>query len=488
LFAQFRPMRKLFSFVLLACLGFVAKAQITVALVAGPQFNSVTPAFSLNPDTSSIYNASKHTGLNFGFVANSALNKKQNLFFRTGVIYSSRGSQLHQQYDTSTVDLSDGKYLVETTTSLKVNYIDIPVNLLFKLPLKGKTKFLLGGGVQGSLFYNGSTNYSTIKAYKDDPSSSTKLEYKEIINEDLPVGSSVNKYSTVYFSANALTGFEFGKVFITANYSSGLTDFFRSDVESFKHNTLTFHLGIFLGTSQKAKVEVKDRDKDGIPDDIDQCPDQAGTALTNGCPDTDGDGIADKDDMCPLVAGTDSNKGCPVLDRDNDGVVDEDDKCPDVPGLKKYQGCPIPDSDADGVNDEEDQCPDVAGDKDNHGCPRVTKEEQQKIEYAAKRIQFEFKKADLVSASYPVLDEVVTILKGNPTFNIRVEGHSSGPESESNKLLSEKRANSVKDYFISKGIPAERIQAQGFGSSRHISKDGDKSENAEDRRVELIVF
>jgi outer membrane protein OmpA-like peptidoglycan-associated protein len=46
----------------------------------------------------------------------------------------------------------------------------------------------------------------------------------------------------------------------------------------------------------------------------------------------------------------------------------------------------------------------------------------------------------------------------------------------------------VRDYFIGKGISADRILAQGFGSSRHISKDGDKKENPEDRRVELILF
>ncbi|HEY6956243.1 MAG TPA: OmpA family protein [Flavisolibacter sp.] len=482
-------MRRFFLLVHVALACSISKAQVSVALVAGPQFNSVTPAFSLNPDTNSVYSTAKHTGITFGFIANAAINKKQNLFFRTGMMYSAKGSQLSQQYDTSKVDLSDGKHLLQTTTNLKLNYIDIPVNLLFKAPMKGKTKFLLGAGVQGSLFYNGSTDWSTINAYKDDPTSPTKLEYSETINKDLPVGTPVNKYRTVYFSVNALTGFEFGKVFMTAGYSKGITNFFKSDVEGFKHNTLTVQLGISLGNNRPVKTpQVKDRDKDGIADEIDECPDEPGTALTKGCPDRDGDGIADKNDLCPDLAGTIQNKGCPILDRDSDGVPDAEDKCPDVAGMKKYQGCPVPDTDKDGVNDEEDQCPEVAGDKDNHGCPRVTKEQQQKIDYAAKRIQFEFKKAELVANSYPVLDEVVEVLKSNPTFNIRVEGHSSGPESESNRVLSEERAESVKAYFISKGIAAERIKAQGFGSSRHLSKDGDKKENAEDRRVELIVF
>jgi OOP family OmpA-OmpF porin len=315
------------------------------------------------------------------------------------------------------------------------------------------------------------------------------LDYSQATNKDLSVGTAVNKYKTLHFSANALTGFEFGRAFITISYSNGLTNFFKSDDRSFKHKTVAFNFGIFLGNPHVVKINViKDRDNDGITDDLDQCPDVPGTILNKGCPDKDGDGIADKDDRCPDVAGTLEYKGCPVPDKDGDSIPDNQDKCPDVAGLKKYTGCPVPDSDNDGVNDEEDQCPDVAGDKDNHGCPRVTKEQQQKVDYAAKRIQFEYKSAELSPSSFEVLDEVVEILKSNPTLNIKVEGHSSGPESESNRILSEKRAESVRDYFVSKGINSSRILARGFGSSRHISKDGDKKENPEDRRVELIIF
>ena len=497
---------------------FSPKAQFTVAIVAGPQVNSVRPAFSVNPDTTSSYSLSNYTGLNFGFIANAALNKKQTLFFRTGVLYSARGSKTFQNYDTSNVNLTSGKYPLETTTVLKLNYIDIPVNLLYKFPLKGKTKFLLGGGAQVSLFYNGSTDYTSIKVYKEDIYSDAKLQYNQIINKDLPAGTAVNKYRTLYFSASALTGFEFGRAFITVSYSNGLTDFFRSDEQSFKHKTLGFHLGIFLGNSKAIKVEeIADKDKDGITDDKDECPELPGTALTKGCPDKDGDGIADKLDQCPDQAGTLQNKGCPIKDTDGDGIKDEEDqcpdqagpainkgcplfdkdldgvldaedKCPDVAGLKKYNGCPVPDTDNDGVNDEEDKCPTEAGDKDNHGCPKLTKEQQQKIEYAAKQIQFEFRKTEISPSSYQLLDEVIVILKSNPTLNIRIEGHTSGPVKESNTVLSQKRADSVKDYFISKGIASNRIVAKGFGSGRHISKDGDKKENPEDRRVELVIF
>jgi OmpA-OmpF porin, OOP family len=488
-----------------------ANAQFSVAIVVGPQINGVSPNFSLQPDTNSTYSITKHTGLNFGFIANSSLNKKQTLFFRTGAIYSAKGSQTFQSFDTTNVNVADGdQHMLEATTNLKLNYIDVPVNLLYKFPLKGKTKFLLGVGGQASLFYNGSTDFT--KATVD---TAKAPHYKQVINKDLPVGTSNNKYRVIHFSANALTGFEFGRAFITVGYSHGLTDFFKSDDQSFKNKTLTFNLGIFLGSPQK-KIVIKDKDKDGIIDEEDLCPELPGTALTKGCPDKDGDGIADNEDKCPDVAGTvknkgcpaDSdgdgladaedkcpdqpgtaqNKGCPLFDKDKDGILDPEDKCPDVPGTKKYSGCPVPDTDRDGVNDDEDQCPTAAGNKDNHGCPKITKEQRQKIDYAAKRIQFEFKSTEISPSSFKLLDEVVDILKANPTLSIKIEGHSSGPAKESNTVLSQKRANSVKEYFVNKGITSGRIEAVGMGSSKHISKDGDTKENPEDRRVELIIF
>ena len=118
----------------------------------------------------------------------------------------------------------------------------------------------------------------------------------------------------------------------------------------------------------KGTCEAKgcpDRDGDGILDTEDKCPDVAGLKELQGCPDKDGDGIIDMEDDCPEVAGLKELKGCP--DRDGDGIADKDDACPDVKGLKEFAGCP--DRDGDGVQDSEDACPDVAGDKAHKGCP-----------------------------------------------------------------------------------------------------------------------
>ncbi len=106
-----------------------------------------------------------------------------------------------------------------------------------------------------------------------------------------------------------------------------------------------------------------DRDGDGIPDYVDQCPDAPGAAATRGCPDTDGDGVLDRYDECPTVAGT--VNGCP--DRDGDGVKDDLDSCPDTPGLPRFGGCP--DTDGDGIPDQVDFCPTIPGTYTNGGCP-----------------------------------------------------------------------------------------------------------------------
>lgn len=107
-----------------------------------------------------------------------------------------------------------------------------------------------------------------------------------------------------------------------------------------------------------------DRDSDGVSDPDDQCPDDAGTPLSAGCPDYDNDGLADKDDECPTEAG--ALMGCP--DADNDGVADKNDQCPTQAGTIADNGCPpARDTDNDGFNDEEDACPDMAGPL--NGCP-----------------------------------------------------------------------------------------------------------------------
>jgi type IX secretion system PorP/SprF family membrane protein len=120
------------------------------------------------------------------------------------------------------------------------------------------------------------------------------------------------------------------------------------------------------------KADGEDTDGDGVPDSKDKCPEIKGTKENKGCPDkqdSDGDGVPDTEDQCPNFAGTKANKGCPFADRDNDGLRDDIDKCPDIAGTAKNEGCPLNDRDRDGIIDETDPCPDEYGTLQNMGCP-----------------------------------------------------------------------------------------------------------------------
>ncbi|MEO8138158.1 MAG: OmpA family protein [Gemmatimonadota bacterium] len=109
-----------------------------------------------------------------------------------------------------------------------------------------------------------------------------------------------------------------------------------------------------------------DRDKDGVKNSLDQCPDTPrGDAVdAKGCTlptDSDGDGVTDNLDRCPNTPAGDrvDASGCsPAKDSDGDGVVDANDKCPDTPAgtAVDANGCPK-DSDGDGVLDGNDKCP-----------------------------------------------------------------------------------------------------------------------------------
>jgi outer membrane protein OmpA-like peptidoglycan-associated protein len=235
---------------------------------------------------------------------------------------------------------------------------------------------------------------------------------------------------------------------------------------------------------------IVDRDNDGVLDTEDKCPDVAGSAKYQGCPipDTDGDGLNDELDKCPAVAGTAKYQGCPIPDTDGDGINDEKDKCATIKGLARYQGCPIPDSDKDGVNDEDDKCPNVAGPESNQGCPEIEKAVIEKVNFAAKNIEYATGSAKLLPSSNKSLNEIAALMSADQSLKLEISGHSDNTGSiEKNKELSAQRATSVKEYIVSKGIDRTRINAIGYGSEKPIADNNTAAGRAKNRRTEMVV-
>ena len=229
-----------------------------------------------------------------------------------------------------------------------------------------------------------------------------------------------------------------------------------------------------------------DSDGDGIEDAKDDCPNEAGLAEFNGCPDTDGDGVPDNKDACPTVAGLKTLAGCP--DADGDGVADKDDECPNVAGPAANKGCPWPDRDGDGVLDKDDKCPDEKGTVANNGCPEVkpTVEVMKKLNEYARTILFDTGKATFKKESLQTLESMNAIFKEYPKADFALEGYTDSVGSEkSNQLLSERRANAVRDWLIANGINQERLTAKGFGEANPIDSNKTAGGRTNNRRVEV---
>jgi OOP family OmpA-OmpF porin len=149
---------------------------------------------------------------------------------------------------------------------------------------------------------------------------------------------------------------------------------------------------------------------------------------------------------------------------------------------EKHAPKPVPvakpmDSDGDGVTDDKDQCPNtpIGATVDARGC----------WIYAAV-VLFDFGSAEIKSEAHPMLNEASDVLKKNSEVNFQVDGHtdSNGP-AEYNIKLSERRANAVMEYLVSKGVDAKRLTIKGFGLTKPAVSNDTKEGRAKNRRVEL---
>jgi OOP family OmpA-OmpF porin len=102
-------------------------------------------------------------------------------------------------------------------------------------------------------------------------------------------------------------------------------------------------------------------------------------------------------------------------------------------------------------------------------------------------VQFDLDKADIRPDAAVILDEAASQLAGK-TARVAVQGHTDSTGSDAyNQTLSERRANSVRDYLVSKGIEASRLTASGFGESQPVADNATAEGRALNRRVELKV-
>lgn len=111
-----------------------------------------------------------------------------------------------------------------------------------------------------------------------------------------------------------------------------------------------------------------------------------------------------------------------------------------------------------------------------------------KITLPENMVNFAFNSSELTPISKNNLDKLAEVLTNNPDTNINIYGHTDSKGSEAyNQRLSEKRAESVKKYLVSKNIVSNRIHAMGMGEQNPVASNETDEGRAKNRRVEFAI-
>jgi len=434
-------------------------AQARIAIVGGVNESTVIQT-SNQPDFSNYKTGySPRVGFHIGLMGDFPLAPKSKFSFQPGIEFFNKGRKFQQITKNGVGDTA-----VYLTNSFQfLNYIDIPLNLVYKFELAKKVALIVGVGPYISFFYDGKENSTTVgpNNYYSSTGNITNL----------PVGDGPGQYKTLDYGVNALAGIYLGGSFITANFSRGLQNAYQDSTYSgtFKNQVFSITLGVYLG-ERKKKPENK-----------------------NDSTDEDGDGIIDKVDFCPTVPGLKKYNGCPIPDSDCDSINDEEDKCPLVAGLRRYNGCPIPDTDGDSVNDEEDKCPTAKGLVKYKGCP-IPFDETLAVDSISGDtmiyyIYYDPNKIRTNVKGVTTLNKIRNLLKTNETLNIKISGYSD--KNNSAKIAFKQSANRaiiVRNYMKKDSVAASRMKTHYWGSKKALASRIDKLDQWKDRRVEIAVY
>ncbi len=179
--------------------------------------------------------------------------------------------------------------------------------------------------------------------------------------------------------------------------------------------------------------------------------------------DFDNDGLNNSVDICPYIKG--QSFGCP--DSDNDGIPDFMDACPELPGTLKFNGCSEGDYKVESI---------------------VNKSSLILEENGVYDVLFEINKSELLLSSKLILDRLVKLMNNEKDLKIIISGHADKTgNKENNEKLSRQRAETCQKYLVSKGIEADRLIIEFYGSEIEKYTSNGVDLNLANRRVSFRV-
>jgi len=143
-----------------------------------------------------------------------------------------------------------------------------------------------------------------------------------------------------------------------------------------------------------------------------------------------------------------------------------------------------PDSDGDGVPDSIDRCPNTPHGVavDEFGCPR-------KGSIVLEGVTFETDSAVLAGDSRAVLKSVADGLVKHPRLRVELQGYTDSTGGDKhNLILSDHRANSVREYLLTQGVQPQQLVAKGFGKADPVASNATPAGRAKNRRVVMKVL
>jgi outer membrane protein OmpA-like peptidoglycan-associated protein len=294
-------------------------------------------------------------------------------------------------------------------------------------------------------------------------------------------------------------------------------------------------LRVLIGVGYEPRSPVAsqvDTDADRVPDSADACPDvpedRDGAADADGCPDpdNDGDGIPDVGDRCPDEAedvdGVRDNDGCsepqlrvgvrlvnaetgavipvghvvlhgPV----GDVVLGPEPRAELLPGTYEVDAMSVafdPVSLSLQVSDARTE-PSPGGVPGNVYEVRLTPSKDAKISVSREgidlreKVYFDTANDVILARSFALLDQVAAVMNAYPEITLlSVEGHTDNRGEEASNLdLSLRRAQSVVNYLIRKGVAGNRLVAKGYGETRPLDPADTEAAWEANRRVDVLI-
>jgi len=108
--------------------------------------------------------------------------------------------------------------------------------------------------------------------------------------------------------------------------------------------------------------------------------------------------------------------------------------------------------------------------------------------YTFEDVHFDFDRYTLRPEATRVLDEAIAAMRETPTLRLTIEGHTCNiGTAEYNLALGDRRANAVKDYLVSRGVTADRLQTISYGEERPKYDNAREETRRLNRRAALVV-